>query len=197
MPKFEKKYVHFMWDSALEGKTVFFADYIQELQQRVENGDVGHYAEAAQGDDNLPFRMAISQSRWQFAYYDPYYELKCAYEQGKVIQHFADCNKVWIDATYKLDWADNVERYRVKPEETEPEEKLATKRELAQWLAKGNGELQVSRGDQFGCFSEYIYDAKDANEPTDIPCVRKWEDEEWHTPTREYMGLDVQAKEEQ
>lgn len=31
MPKFEKQYVHFMWSDELEGKMVFFADYIAQL----------------------------------------------------------------------------------------------------------------------------------------------------------------------
>ena len=191
MPKFEKKYVYFMWDSTLEGKTVFFSDYIPDLQQRVENCDVVYSAEVVRGDDDdTPFRMAIIKSRWRFVYYDPYYILKCAHEQGKVIQHFDACNKVWVDATYKLDWTDNVEYYRVKPKE-EFVTKLVTKRELAQWLAEGHGQfLDIEYNIAYTVYS-YNISEDDTPVPEDTR-VRMWGDTAWHVPTYAYMYAEDQ-----
>lgn len=187
MPKFEKKFVHFMWSDELEGKTVFFADYIPHLQRKVENNDIEHYTKVTQSDELLPFRMKDGRAGWQFVYFDPNYELKLAHEQGKKIE----CKRkgdAWGDLDWDYTpspaWLDDYE-YRIQSEGTN----LVTKRELAKWLAMGNGEFQVRTGDQFSCFNEYSYDAQDANEPTEITCVRKWNDEEWHEPTREYMGL--------
>lgn len=190
MPEFEKQYVHFMWDSALEGKMVFLADFISDLQQRVENGDVYNYAKVVQGEDKLPFRKVISQSCWKFAYYDPHYGLKCAYEQGKVIQHFDTRNEVWVDATNKLDWTDNVKHYRVKPEEKQ-EKQLVTKHELAKWLADGYGQFTFMSGSV--AMYHYSYDR---SEDDMLVCedirVRAWGDEGWHAPTREYMYSEEQ-----
>lgn len=190
MPKFEKQYVYFMWDSVLEGKMVFCADYIPDLQQRVENGDVYNYTKVVQGEDNKPFRKDISRSCWQFAYYDPYYELKCAYEQGKVIQHFDTCNKVWVDATNKLDWTDNIERYRVKPEE-KPEKQLVTKHELAKWLADGCGQYIDIEYNMARTYYNYEISEEGMTVHTDTR-VRIWGDTEWHIPTREYMYSEEQ-----
>ena len=61
--------------------------------------------------------------------------------------------------------------------------RLATNRELAMWLSKGNGEI---------CMSDikltyHQYD-KDDEPVTDI-LVRKWCDDGWYKPTRQYLGL--------
>lgn len=71
----------------------------------------------------------------------------------------------------------------------EPKSRRATNRELAKWLAKGNGEslftLSKSVHPEFG------YNAAEANDvcPSTYR-VRKWEDDEWHEPTAGYMGLE-------
>lgn len=67
---------------------------------------------------------------------------------------------------------------------------LATNRELAKWLAKGNGEslftLSKSVHPEFG------YNADEANDECPSTYrVRKWDDTEWHKPTREYLGLEA------
>jgi hypothetical protein len=185
MPKFENKYIYCVWEDWLKGKKVFFSDYIDKLKWRVEKNDL-RYVDTIVGNysENCPFHMKEA-GFYSFCYYDPYYELKLAYEQGKKIE----CKRkgdAWDDWDYTSAprWLDACE-YRIQPEGTN----LVTKRELAKWLAMGNGEFQVRRGDQVSCCNEYLYDAQDANETTDIPCVRKWDDDEWHEPTREYLGL--------
>ena len=65
----------------------------------------------------------------------------------------------------------------------------ATNRELAKWLVQGNGQYKVSGGEWI--WTEHHY----TTEQDDDACskfilVRKWDDTEWHKPTREYLGLE-------
>lgn len=78
------------------------------------------------------------------------------------------------------------------PEATEP--RRATNRELAKWLAQGNGEKTYACADGSACSSscDHIYDRDKEDCPLperDSLLVRKWDDEEWHEPTADYMGL--------
>lgn len=68
---------------------------------------------------------------------------------------------------------------------TEPP--LATYRELARWLAEGNGEVVWENN----VLSNWNYSTHEENKALDESLsVRKWDDTEWHKPTREYLGLD-------
>ena len=71
-----------------------------------------------------------------------------------------------------------------------PEAKLATFRELSKWLAKGNGELRF--GDtSTTCYPYLTYQRNNANTFVGSDYrVRKWDETEWHKPTREYLGLE-------
>ena len=65
--------------------------------------------------------------------------------------------------------------------------KLVTYRELARWLSEGNGEVMWSKT----ICSNWNYSNDDENEDLDESfSVRKWDDTEWHHPTREYLGLE-------
>ena len=64
---------------------------------------------------------------------------------------------------------------------------LATNREIAKWLAEGNGEVKYENT----VFPNWNYWYSQEN------CIvknslyaRKWDDTEWHKPTREYLGLE-------
>jgi hypothetical protein len=71
-----------------------------------------------------------------------------------------------------------------------PEQKLATHRELARWLAQGNGEVK-GRGDDLVTYTWLPYPIDDADKPVpEKVFVRTWDDEDWHAPTREYLGLE-------
>lgn len=64
----------------------------------------------------------------------------------------------------------------------------ATNRELAKWLVLGNGQYKVSGG---RIWTEHHYDiGQDDDACSNFIKVRKWCDKEWHTPTREYLGLE-------
>ena len=68
-----------------------------------------------------------------------------------------------------------------------PESKLVTYRELARWLAKGNGEVMWANN----VLSNWNYSTDEENKALDESLsVRKWDDTEWHKPTREYIGLE-------
>lgn len=185
MPKFEEKYVHFMWNEELKGKRVFYCDYMGELKRRVEENDercvdivTNMYSE------DYPFQMK-GEGYYSFCYYDPYYKLKLANEQGKIIQVDSSGWKDLLMPQWDLD----PKRYRIKPDEPK-KSKPVTNRELARWLAKGNGEYYKDNCDGWESHRciEYQYDQD--NLPVSNVMVRKWEDEEWHLPTREYMGLE-------
>lgn len=65
----------------------------------------------------------------------------------------------------------------------------ATNRELAKWLALGNGQYQVSGGIRI--WTEHPYDiGQDDDACSKFIKVRKWDDTEWHEPTLEYLGLE-------
>lgn len=64
-----------------------------------------------------------------------------------------------------------------------------TNRELAKWLAQGNGEWCNIRTSTSIC-SNYSYCYNDSNNLlTDTIRVRKWDDTEWHEPTVDYMDI--------
>ena len=67
-----------------------------------------------------------------------------------------------------------------------PELELVTYRELARWLSEGNGEVMWSKT----ICSNWNYSNDEEDKDLDESfTVRKWDDTEWHKPTREYIGL--------
>lgn len=93
---------------------------------------------------------------------------------------------------------DKIEEMRAKYARIMQEEETpVTNKELALWLAQGNG--QIYHHDDSGFRTEvktiYIYhqdeDNCDCTVNQYLQCkIRKWGDTEWVTPTREYMGLE-------
>ena len=72
-----------------------------------------------------------------------------------------------------------------------PAPRMATNRELAKWLAQGNGELADKTDNHklsYNCNYAYIIDRSEEFVSDSIE-VRKWDDNEWHTPDVEYMGI--------
>jgi len=115
MELFDKKFVRFMWDDELEGKEVFVADNINSLIERVEKG-ASIYKVRWSRDNGMPFE-SDDLVRYRFAYYDPNYEAKRAFNEGKEIQFKDDVSGDWCSA-YNPRWDLNIE-YRIKPEEDE------------------------------------------------------------------------------
>lgn len=76
-----------------------------------------------------------------------------------------------------------------------PKPRRATNRELARWLAQGNGEWVVSRSSD-AISSDFLYHGIDSEKPVDDTIVvRKWSDTEWNEPMVDFLfgGDDAEA----
>ena len=117
MELFDKKFVRFMWDDELKGKKCFIADEIDDLRGIVENGaEFDLRVVLSSGNESAPFQSVKGVYAWRFAYYDPNYEVKKAYNKGKPIQVTLKGTDKWSDLYCKPTWDINLE-YRVKPKE--------------------------------------------------------------------------------
>ena len=115
MELFDPKFVHFMWDDSLEGKEGFVSNYLRGLIDIVNTDTISAIKKA------LP---SVFDS-WSFFYYDPNYECKKAFNEGKKIQFLSrqqQSNGEWIDVWYDCVGPNEPKfletvKYRVKPEE--------------------------------------------------------------------------------
>lgn len=70
-----------------------------------------------------------------------------------------------------------------------PAPRRATNRELAKWLAQGNGEVKYAL--QYAVKIHIEYGTTSDNAPCHESFrIRRWNDTEWHEPDVEYMGLE-------
>ena len=74
-----------------------------------------------------------------------------------------------------------------------PAPRSATNRELAKWLAQGNGEWCNCIGDNSRAAIEWWYDQGHSETKANNVFVRKREDTEWHEPTVDYMDIGTNA----
>lgn len=180
MIKLERKFLYTFADIAaakeLIGKKGLFSDEPID-QEDLHVGTLDVLGDA--GECEFPFRKADSDF-YRFFYCDPNLESKRAfYLEGKEIQSRVKNSacKDWNDCPSPM-WDDGIE-YRIKPEKTR-----LTKREVAEWLAKGNGQVNLD-GVIDTRYSYYLDKENDLlNENFKI---RKWSDSEWHEATREYV----------
>jgi hypothetical protein len=112
-----------------------------------------------------------------FFYFDPNLECKRAYVKGKTIQT-KNIDNEWVDCPFNPGWLTGLE-YRIKPET----KTRLTVREVAKWLADGNGEIKLNSG-QISTSWAYVQSVE--NDPCNFE-IRKWSDSEWHKPTKEYI----------
>lgn len=68
----------------------------------------------------------------------------------------------------------------------EPKPRRATNRELANWLAKGKGQIL---GTKISTIYDYDAGVADNGEVPQFFKVRKWEDIGWHEATVDYMEI--------
>lgn len=111
-----------------------------------------------------------------------------AYSEGKQLQFRLMGNEYvnWLPVLPAHDWNDDDFIYRIKPEELEP--KRMTFRQLAEWLAKGNGHYQCFKSDR--CYHAIGFShSEDTKEVTKDYEIRRWDSDEWIEPT-----LDVYLK---
>ena len=188
MVSFDTKYVHCVWDENLKGKKVFYSDTILELRHEIETDG---YADADQRgiceryNANYLDSPFIVRSRndktttWSYVYYDPYYEFKKALEEGKQLQ-IKLCSGMWEDLRIVPSWSNPPEDYRIKPEK-EPAKRM-TYRQLAEWLAKGNGQYLSNNEFVYDCINGYTIKFDNKELPEDYK-IRKWGSDEWIEPT--------------
>ena len=106
---FDKRFVYFMWDDELEGMGGFFADNIGTLKEQINNGVAEYLHNTKSRYEDKPF--ANCNSAYRFFYYDPNYEVKKAFNEGKTIQYQLAGGVDWAD----IDSEEALEC--VKPEE--------------------------------------------------------------------------------
>lgn len=68
---------------------------------------------------------------------------------------------------------------------------LMTNRQLAEWLAKGNGEMSMRKGMGLCVFPHRVYEKERANDsvPDDF-LIRPWDSDEWVVPTVDIYERD-------
>lgn len=74
-----------------------------------------------------------------------------------------------------------------------PSGRIVTHRELAKWLAQGNGEccyFKEHEGPTSSCFNELLYEDSESNIAVHDILVRKWDTDEWSAPVADYLGLE-------
>lgn len=75
-------------------------------------------------------------------------------------------------------------------EEYEP---LMTNRQLAEWLAKGNGEMTLENNDSY-IYTEKVHFKEDEDKPVrDDILIRRWKDTEWMKPTKDIYEEDCKC----
>lgn len=119
---FDIKYVKFDADGAqgLIGKDVFVSDslyYIREAVDGMYTTNPFYYGklQSAQnyvGSVEAIFKIDCDERTFKYLYYDPYYELKCAFKRGETIEYKdIDDWEVIISPIFN----DKPECYRIKP----------------------------------------------------------------------------------
>lgn len=113
---FDPKFVHFMWDDSLKGKEVFASNDIYSLMAAVNNGYKKDGLVKEYGYSNSPFITVKGNRLYMFAYYDPNYEVKRAYAEGKTIQVKTYDHPMWLDVDSPAWDSGNGIEFRVKPD---------------------------------------------------------------------------------
>ena len=124
---FDKKYVRCFWDDKFIGKKGFVEDYAIKLKDKVLNNDISHFVDVEYSrNDDFPFADTSHNNKvfncFSFFYYDPNYEVKRAWLEGKDIQFTNNLNCEWTDLSYdsaidfySIEWDTHL--WRIKPKE--------------------------------------------------------------------------------
>ena len=186
MKLYDQQFVYYRWSDTLKEKECFVADTLKGLEEIVNGNLDGMARNILEKSENELFRIIGRGSEWRFAYYDPDFDCKKAYQEGIDIEYRINGEKEWHTVPHELPelviYANT--EYRIKNDNVIKSRNL-TKRELAQWAAKGYGEIKYNNSYQI--ISRYEYETGEENTfVSDEWCVRKWDDEKWHKPTISY-----------
>ena len=117
-----------------------------------------------------------------------------AYSEGKTIQSRVKDRFVdeWTDVP-DPHWNFGEWDYRVKPENEGAKAERMTNRQLAEWLAKGNGDWNMTDSNYPGI--SYVFNSDEEDEPVDEKArVRRFGSDEWIVPTKEIYDRDCAEK---
>lgn len=179
--EFDAKFVHFMWDSKLNGVKAFCANDIDQLKHYVESNDTGrmgyiHFS----FEESDPFVVEDDDRYFKFVYFDPYYQFKRAFEEGKKIEVDFFGNNKWVVITDPT-WDHEPSRYRIKKEdenyEAKPKTRLVTNRELSEWLNLGMGEYLTPDGTVSTVWTYKVGAERDFVDSS--VRIRKWDSDRW------------------
>lgn len=187
MELFDKRFAHFMWEDGLEGKEGFVDENITGLKSAVNQTQAGLKTTVRKADDDI-FVSNSNNRRYAFFYYDPLYECKRAYAEGKQIQHELSAN-VWLDCKGEPDWESD-DNFRIKPEE--PESRRMTYKQGAEWINRGNGcalhDCQV-----YYFLPKIATDAEESLFKNGWK-IRRWGSDEWIEPTVDVYNADCKKE---
>lgn len=116
---FSDEFVHFRWNDALESRKGFVSDSIDTLERTVDSGGMKELVLHKSESNAYPFVIGDGTDRWKFAYYDPHYELKKAWMEGKRVQYMTTiyAKNDWKDVPDEWYWDGNDgTQYRIAPE---------------------------------------------------------------------------------
>ena len=186
--EFNAKYVHFMWDSKLDGVKAFCANDIDQLKHYVEFNDTGwmgyiHFS----FEKSNPFAVEDDDRHFKFVYYDPYYRFKKAIENGETIEAFSEFGNIWFELDNNPNWDLDPSRYRIKSKD-KPAENNVTNRELARWLVQGKGEY-CTFSDEVSTVWTYKRGEDDQTIDSLAVHIRKWDSNEWLPLTKANLWL--------
>lgn len=121
MKLFDKQYVYFSWSEELEDKPCFAASSINDLEKSVERHD-GTFFGLVRKSNNVdyPFDLIGTDMDFVFVYYDPRYEYKKAFIEGKGVQFQWEGKDHWTDVTEEGQLTLENINLRLKPKEYRP-----------------------------------------------------------------------------
>lgn len=103
---------------SLIGKDVFVSDSLTNMRNAVNNMDTTnpyYYGKLVIANNDTTqvamFKIDCDDRTFKYLYYDPYYELKCAFKRGETIE-YKDVDD-WEVITSPI-FNDKLERYRIK-----------------------------------------------------------------------------------
>ena len=111
---FDPQFVHCMWDDSLEGKRCIVSDNIDIMIDAVDNGT--YHTAVINRSKGGGYALHSNETGLDYvvAYYDPLYDVKWAWKQGKQIQvrSKGSTRNEWMNMD-PIGWFDTYE-YRVK-----------------------------------------------------------------------------------
>lgn len=183
--EFEKEFVHFIWDDKLANRRVFIGDNIERLVKALDQDHERIYVRDS-GDLMFPFKSVNHPyESYRFVYYDPLYDIKKAHEDGRAIEIRDLISGQWYTSSKPVFLPDRAGDYRIKDDSDK-----VTNRELAMWLALGNGEYKFVNEASNLVHHSYSYREDNSDKAlSDDVRIRKWDSLDWHLPTKSYMRI--------